>query len=296
MNSKDLKQRAREYGADLIGISPAERFSELAPDKNPLSIFPQCKSVIIIARRILRGSLRGVEEGTNFGSTYNAFGFSYLEDNFLSKTTYDLTCFIEENGGEAVPVFNYNPEGMPKGVAVSKEKPEPNVLIDFDVAVQAAGLGEVGLGGFIITPEFGTRQRFAAILTDIELDPDDIHEKSICSDCKACVEACPLGAYDLNKTVKRGLPGHETEVVEIDYSVCAKCQNGALLWPGRGTRPDRIASACGRACLVQLEGANKCANKFQNNFRKRKPWALDIMSRPAESSMPKVGCDGAVSK
>ncbi len=291
MNKNELKDKAKQFGADLIGVASAEAFDGVAPENHPLSIFPECKSVIVVGRRILRGSLRGIEEGTNFGSTYGFFGFRMLEDNFLSKTTYDLTCWIEEQCSEAVPLFGYNPDGMPKGVKVSDDKPEPNVILDFDVACQAAGLAEIGLGGFLITPEFGTRQRFAAILTDMELEPDQVRDRSICGDCEMCFAACPLGAYNPEKRIKKGVKGHECEVAEIDYSICEKCQNGAVKMPGRGTGVDRIAAACGRACVAQLEQAEKCSNKFKNKFRKRKPWALDLLSQPVESGSIDIGCD-----
>jgi ferredoxin len=293
MNSHALKKAAKEFGADLIGIAPIERFKDLPVDKSPLSIFPECKSVIALGRRVLRGSLRGVEEGTNFGSTYGCFGLRYLEDNFLSKTSYDLTCHIEENGFEAVPIFGYSPEGMPKGRPVKDGKPAPNVILDMEYAAQAAGIAEIGAGGFLISPEFGTRQRIAVILTDCELEADEIMNKNICGDCKACVEACPLGAYDISNVQKFGVKGCERTVFKIDYSVCESCPNGSVVQAGKGSRPDRIAAACGRACLVQLEKASKCSNSFENAFRKRKPWALDAFKRPIESSGKiAVGCDG----
>ncbi|HPT97275.1 MAG TPA: hypothetical protein PLU39_05345, partial [Armatimonadota bacterium] len=77
-----------------------------------------------------------------------------------------------------------------------------------------------------------------------------------------------------------GVPGHQMEVATIDYRVCRSCPNGAMAGPGRGDRPDRGAAACARACVVRLEEAGKLANKFENRFRKRKPWALDLFHRP----------------
>ena len=150
MNAQELKRYAREKGADLVGIAPIARFESLRPERSPISIFPECRSVIVLGRRILRGALRGVEEGTNFNSTYGMFGFRWLEDNFLSRTTYDVTCHIESHGFEAVPLFGYAPDGMPVGHPVAEGKPAPNVIVDLDFAAQAAGLGEIGLGGFFL--------------------------------------------------------------------------------------------------------------------------------------------------
>jgi len=266
MNASEIKNYAKSKGADLIGVAPIERFAGLPADKSPLSIFPECKSVIVVGRRILRGAMRGIEEGTNFHSTYSTFGYKWLEDNFLSKTTYDLTCHIETQGFEAVPLFGYSEDGMPTGAPVAPGKPAPNVIVDLDFAAHAAGLGELGLGGFFITPKYGIRQRFAMILTDSELTYDNVEENNFCESCEACVKACPFGAIDKSKT--------------IDYSICSSCPNGAMQGPGRGSRPDRIAAICGRTCMVRLEESGKSSNKFANKFRKRSAWVLDGFRRP----------------
>ena len=107
MNAKEVKDYAKSKGADLIGIAPMERLAYLPAENNPISIFPEVKSVIVVGRRILRGALRGIEEGTNFGSTYHCFGAHYLEGQFLSKTVYDITSFLESNGIESVPMKGY---------------------------------------------------------------------------------------------------------------------------------------------------------------------------------------------
>jgi len=298
MNRNEIKKYAKERGADLIGIASIDRFKTLPPEKNPLSIFPECKSVIVLGRRILRGSMRGVEEGTNFNSTYNMFGYIWLEDNFLSRTTYEVTCFIEAQGAEGVPLFGYREDGMPKGVPVSLDKPAPNVILDMDFAAQAAGMGEVGLGEFFITPEYGIRQRFACILTDAELSPDAVSVKKLCGDCGLCAAACPFGAIDLKNKKNVGVPPHTMQVAAVDYAACRACPNGAMLGGGRGNRPDRCAAACGRACLAKLEAGGKLGNKFEFPFRKRTPWAMGLYSRPVEVKEQvidagKVGCHGA---
>ena len=277
MKADELKESARKYGADLVGIASPDRFRDEPPDSNPASIFPEYKSLIVLGRRILRGSLRGIEEGTNFGSTYGMFGFHYLEDNFLARTTYDVTCWLEARSFEAVPLFGYNREGMPLGRPVAKGKPSPNVIVDVSRAAAAAGLGEIGLGGFFLSPEYGPRQRLALILTDAELAPDPVSEPGLCGDCGACAEACPLGAIAIAN------PG-AARVAEVDFELCKMCKNGALAAPGRGDRPDRLAAACARACVVRLEAAGKCSNSFKQPFRKRTPWALDVTAKQVSTT------------
>ena len=295
MNTHEVRAYAREKGADLVGIASIDRFESLAPERSPLSIFPECKSVVVVGRRILRGSLRGVEEGTNFSSTYGMFGFQWLEDNFLSRTTYDVTCFLEARGFEGVPLFGYSPDGMPQGRPVAEGKPAPNVIVDLEFAAQAAGLGEMALGDFFITPQFGPRQRFALILTDAALQADPVSSKTVCGDCGKCAEACPFGAISVDKKQTVGVPGHTMEVAAVDYRVCRSCPNGAMNGPGRGSRPDRVAAACVRACVVRLEQAGKLENSFEQPFRKRNPWAVDTFYRPVstpagEENPAELGC------
>ncbi len=294
MTASELKTMARRYGADLVGIAPLDRFASLPPEQNPAMIFPECKSVIVLGRRILRGALRGVEEGTNFSSTYQMFGFRWLEDNFLSKTTYDVTCAIEAGGFEAVPLFGYAMDGLPTGRPVAPGKPAPNVIVNLEFAAQAAGLGEIGLGGFFITPEYGPRQRFALVLTDADLEPDAVSDKHICGDCGLCAKACPFNAIALDRRTATGVPGHTMPVADVDYALCRSCPNGAMSAPGQGSRPDRCAAACVRACVAQLESAGKLKQTFAHPFRKRAPWALDAFRRPAVVSpeLGRFGCDG----
>ncbi|MFA5203794.1 MAG: hypothetical protein WC708_05250 [Lentisphaeria bacterium] len=290
----DLRKCAEQARADLVGIAPIDRFDGLAPDRDPRAIFPECRSVIVLGRRILRGALRGVEEGTSFSSTYGLFGYHWLEDNFLAQTTYDVTCHIETLGYEAVPLFGYAESGMPKGRPVAPGKPAPNIILDVAYAAQAAGLGAPGLGDFFITPRFGIRQRFALILTDADLTPDPVLEKPLCGDCGACIRACPLGGLRADRLKSAGIPGHERQVAAIDLEICNACPNGAMRLPGRGTQPDRIAAACGRACMVQIEQGGKCENRFAQPFRKRTPWALDLLQRPlapdAAANPANIGC------
>ncbi|MFA6103572.1 MAG: hypothetical protein WCV67_16035 [Victivallaceae bacterium] len=282
MNAAQVKNAARSFGANLVGIAPMERLEYLPPETNPRSIFPYVKSVIVIGRRILRGALRGVEEGTNFGSTYSCFGDHYLESQFLSKTVYELTCYLEKHNIESVPMLGYKIKG---------EK-NSNVILDYKVIAQAAGLGETGKGGFFLTSEYGHRQRLAMILVDEAFEWDELKTLSLCANCKACSDGCPLNAVNADEKVLAGLQGHETKTFVIDNTICRLCKNGAGIKAGASDDVDRYAAACGRACLVALE--NKVSNKFENKFRKRSVWSRDISGTSTELSF--VGGQAPVNK
>ncbi len=59
---------------------------------------------------------------------------------------------------------------------------------------EAAGLGETGRNGLLISPEYGQRLRFAVITTDmplIEDKPLDLGMKRFCELCNKCSKSCP---------------------------------------------------------------------------------------------------------
>ena len=185
----DLKAKieaaVKKEGIDLIGFAPKERFEGLDPRKSPFTIFPEGKTVIMLGKRICRGSLRGVEEGTNFGD-YNLFGRNWLEDEFLALACYNLTNVLEDEGWEAVPLFPNPTEISATGVSVEPGKPAPNVFPDFDYAAVACGLCEIGYSGILLSKEFGSRQRFHMIVTDAELEATPLLTESICNRCGKC--------------------------------------------------------------------------------------------------------------
>ena len=248
MNTAELKKQARRFGADLIGIAPIAAFRDLPARHNPLAIFPQAESMIVIGRRILRGTLRGMEHDKQQSTaSFRHFGFLSLEDNYLARTTYDLGIWIEARGYEAVPMFGYDTEStdrQPLGVSVSKGRPAPNVYVDWKFAAQAAGLGVIGRHGLFLTPEYGPLQRFAMLLSDFSFEPDRIANDDPCRNCRACINACPGGALDADQR---------------NDLICRECRHGAICTDlGRFHTVERIGAACSRACLAALEAAGKC--------------------------------------
>lgn len=260
MKAQELKAAARRLGADLCGIADYTRFADLPAERNPLTLAPRTRTVVVLGHRILQGALRGVEEGTNFVSVYDHFGIAAPGWKYLTKTVAEVAAVIEDAGYEAVPV---------RAGHGSNDK----VKLDYCELAHLAGLGSVGKGGFFLTPEYGQRQRFAMILTDMELEADDIIDLDFCKDCNACIEICPHGAFDADG--------------KLDLNICRNCQNG--VYPMRGAIAsfigaqgsdnmpddpvDRHAALCGRTCVAALE--NKLSKTFCNRFRKRRVWRLD---------------------
>ena len=271
-DSDGFKEFARQAGADVIGVANIERFDELPVEKHPRTIFPEAKSAIVLGRRIPRGALRGVEEGSNF-LDYTLYGAEWLDNRYLPMLTFQVAEALESDGWEAVPLANLPPEVPPMGVSVGEGKPAPNVMLDLDDAAVRAGVGEIGYCGVLLTPRFGPRQRIHMILTDAPIDPDPMLEEPICPRSDECRGHCPLGA--LGAETERVIAGKRMTVAEIDWSLCAGCKNGARGNPSHPAgRPDRMAAYCIRSCVDFLERTGRVSGALAKPFRVREGWQV----------------------
>jgi epoxyqueuosine reductase QueG len=266
MTTEQFKEMAIAQGADLVGIAPVERFALFAPEAHPLSIQPQTRSVIVLGFSIARGCLQGVEQGTA-GYTLGAG----IPTSLSIETTYQLCRRLENEGREATPLFRQSGEMRGQGVRVSPDKPEPNVIVEFDFAAQAAGIGEIGRGKWLLTPEFGPRQMLTIILTDAELEPDAPFAAHICDDCGACAEACPAHALGTENLHCAPLCEGEACWYSLHIESCRVCKTGTsrLAYFG-GSEPFRLGAACGRACVAHLEDSGMLTRRFASPFRPAK--------------------------
>lgn len=279
--TQDFRKFATEKRVDLLGVAPIERFADVPPQHHPCSIFPETKSVVVLGKRITRGSLRGVEEGTQF-DIYGQYAQSWLIDRMLALCTISLATWLEDERWEAVPLQDLPPQVPPSGIPVKPDLPAPNVMVDIKGAAVRAGLAEIGYCGELLTPQFGSRQRFQMILTDAVLEPSPLLAEPVCDRCGECAKSCPLGAFASGKAATVTVCGKSMTVAEVDYAICRRCQNGA--WPNPSHAaglPDRLGALCVRSCVDHLDRAGRVSNRFANPFRQRPAWQRDIIGRPS---------------
>ena len=209
LSAQLIKEQAAAYGADLVGIADIARFDGINPAQDPRFIFPQARSVIGLAFRVPRGLFRGILEGTQYYQ-YTLLGVKAIAEELSEIVLMKLAHLIENAGYEAcihrrVPNLTRqedtgtNPEvvqttRLTHARPVSPDKPAPDVMLDMDLSGVLCGLGELGMSGRLLTPEFGPLQRTAFIITDAVLAADPLHDARLCDHCGACRQACPGGA------------------------------------------------------------------------------------------------------
>jgi len=221
LTREELRQFALEtMMVDKIGVANIERFDGAPPEMHPRNIMPRARSVIVFAKRILRGSYRGIDEGTHWPS-YSIFCYAGL-NGMLGKAGYRIARFIEQHGVEATPVSSgaTSKEIGVRGPAPAPGMPVRDVILHHRIAATLAGLGEIGWSKVFLTPEFGPRQRLGIVLTEAELEPDPIQTGVLCDRCKRCVAECPAAAIDVDRAVTIEVEGHKIQWGDLDLGKC----------------------------------------------------------------------------
>lgn len=193
LTSAEVKAKAEELGADLVGIASCRALEEHPPDPKvpqaPSRVMPSAKSAICLAKRTPWGEF--LSDSETCVSLTNQLVMRRLE-----KVSMDLTYWLEDQG---YPSFQ-----------IANEETDPDLkrgsygcLSLRHVAVEA-GLGTLGLNVNLLTPEFGPRVYLSVLLTDAELEPDPRMTTQVCigPTCSRCLDSCPAEAvlhWDINK-------------------------------------------------------------------------------------------------
>ncbi len=258
LTAQKVKAAARQFGADLVGIGDPAHYEGVPPEQDPRRIAPACRSIIGLGFRILRGSLRGIVEGTQFYQ-YPAMSVCHLEEYVVPEALRRLACLLEDHGFEGV-VQRSVPDRLPAAHpgtnperftthkigfsrAVAPDRPAPDVLLDFRHAAFVCGMGEIGLGGFFLTPAFGPLQRFAFLLTDAELACDPPYSGTpLCDRCGQCRTACPGHAISDTDEETAELAGRKILHARLDSWQCKAYYMGAHAATNPFLPPDAYAA------------------------------------------------------
>lgn len=299
---------AKENLADIVGFASAEKF-----DKNDpiFKIYPQTKTVICLAFRVLRGIYRGTEEGTTFYQ-YTTMAVENMEETIMPMAQLKVANFIESKGFIALPQRRHqqimaeenstNPEVAYD--AIYRNKTAENQMNFVDAAVKC-GVGEKGLSGAVLTKDFGPMIRYSFILTDAEIEADEVETTNLCDNCGKCIKACPGKAISENGEVDpwqcavyyNGANGtknpfmppeafanfdNRLEIIageaKVSPETAKKILDNIFFYPPaqHAYQCSICGRACDTACYMHLEEKGVLNKKFNRPFRTREEWKFDI--------------------
>jgi len=186
-NTRILKKAARFFGADLVGICFAHpnlvyshELDLLKNEHRPLEIPPNCNHAIIMAVEMDYETSRYSPDAISGAST----GLGYTHQAILANL---VATFIRGLGYQAIPSGNDTALSIPLAIA--------------------AGLGELGRNGLLITEKYGPRIRICKVFTDFPLEHDNIKTFGVtefCRKCKKCAINCPSQSIPYGSQSKEG--------------------------------------------------------------------------------------------
>ncbi|HPT97366.1 MAG TPA: hypothetical protein PLU39_05805 [Armatimonadota bacterium] len=230
-----LKRLLHEWGADLASVVPAERLAALHPQlaalfdgvevlvardrsprmreydpevhtevtrtRAPEDHLKGARSVIVVGLRLPRASVE--RTALPPAEAVGPYAFAQYESvKLLRNIGYRAIRWLEDRGYRATMSFDLCGTGS---VVANPRGEQPDAFCNRFTAV-AAGLGHLGKGGFVITPEFGPNVRFVAIVTDAPIAADPIPAEYLqpvdCGDCRRCLDACHTCAFQDEATVE----------------------------------------------------------------------------------------------
>ena len=192
-----LKDRARALGFDLAGACPAVapagadklrewlaagyagEMSYLAEREaayaHPRHVLDGARSILLLAANYRTSAPAAPRQGEGRVSRY-AWGGDYHD--VLRERLHVLCDYLRELA----------PGAAARGVI------DTAPLLEREFA-ELAGLGWIGKNTLVIIKSLGSWLFLAAVLTDRELEYDAPHETDHCGTCRACLDACPTGAF-----------------------------------------------------------------------------------------------------
>jgi epoxyqueuosine reductase len=207
--TRAVKDKARALGAHLVGIASVDRLDGAPSELHPRRLLPETQSLISLAFRIARGvqqvHLRGISP-----MPFSRFAGLAPRER-LDDMALDLANFLEDQGYVSLPVPANAYYFQEKGVGE----------ISHRHVAMAAGLGRLGRGGFLVTPEYGGAVQLVTILTAAPLDPDPMRDDDPCVGCaQPCVAVCPVQALRPDRDRVMVMAGREYRYGWLSYLRC----------------------------------------------------------------------------
>ncbi|MFN2644969.1 MAG: hypothetical protein ABR570_08260 [Burkholderiales bacterium] len=182
LTASEIKAKARELGADLVGIADGARI-----DTSHITELDGGR-VIVLAKHLSDGVAR-IRRWDDRHKYYN----DELALTHLEETSLELVYWLEDAGYPALIV-------PPTHVDPSQYRDQPSEhltpMLSLAHAAVEAGLGTLGLNLELLTPEYGPRVVLTAVLTSVAVDCDQPMTHALClgPSCGRCLKTCPPDA------------------------------------------------------------------------------------------------------
>jgi len=222
-DSRKLEQFTRDRGATVFGVANLERLRKNAPEFEYQPVPKNMQRAVVIGMRLQDAVVDELVDRPT-----PLYFHMYRQANYaLDRVAFELTLQIQNQGGKAIAVpASQVVERNPMRGAISHR------LLGWD-----AGIGWIGRSTLLVHPQFGSRMRYASVLTDLDLPAGQPMDKG-CGSCLRCVDACPAKAickdsrdFDLDSCY--GKLDQFRKIPYVGQHICGICVRacGGPDWP-----------------------------------------------------------------
>lgn len=177
-NYRKVKEVAMREGISLFGVADLEGL-ESEFRISPENVYKGLKYGICMGFHLSDRVLEGIEDKPT-----KMYLFHYKRVNILlDEIALKVMAFIQNQGYDALPIH-------------------ASQITDWDAMIghvshkmvgRYAGLGWIGRNILLVNPKYGSRVRYASVLTDMPLKIDGELPDN-CGSCRKCISVCPAGA------------------------------------------------------------------------------------------------------
>lgn len=224
--TEKVKRIAQANEIDYIGVAPVDRFANAPEGHKPDDLLPGAGAVISMGMRINLGPqltqrmALANNKLRHISFSYRWFGYAMLNLYFLDRAAFLVVKLLEEAGHIAVPIVASGVEDLKNLMAAFSNRH----------AAVAAGLGELGWSGLVLTPDVGPRVRLVSVITtaNLTLDPmytgpklcDPDRCKELGQGLPLCAAVCPVDSFSIDSTVEAIIGGRKFEYGLMNHHLC----------------------------------------------------------------------------
>jgi len=295
VNTEDIKQKARQLGFDLVGITSAGPLDaeqiriyqdwvdsglaagmdymkkKISERFNPAALLGAAQSVIVTAINY-KPSQDSLDNKNSFAvrhlsETGRVACYAQYEDYhvFIKKLLLKLTDFIASIAGPDIK-FKICVDSAP--------------LAERAFAVRA-GLGFIGRNHLLINPHLGPQLLLGEIITTLKLQGDEPLSAD-CGSCRKCIGACPTGALREDGKLDAG---RCISYLTVEHKTDIPCDLAALM--------GNHIFGCDECilCCPYQQKSPYCKNKDFRFFSERGNLDLNEILKMNEESFARRFCD-----
>jgi epoxyqueuosine reductase len=235
--TEEIKELAFSNNLDYVGFAPADSLENEPEGSRPADFLPDAQTIISLGVKLSLGvqfanrlahSRRDLRHSI-YSYLWHGFGLPSL--HYLDRTAILIVRFLEKRGYIAVPAM------------AASSLDIRSSLTEFSNirAAVAAGLGDLGWGELVLTPDAGPRARFTSIITNASLKVGTRRRKAkLCEPdrCRKLGKGLPLCA-SVCPTHAIGPSEQEVKIGKEKFRV-AKIDRWKCMWGSMGLSKDSL--------------------------------------------------------